>query len=570
MSYKDLNEFIKILEENGELVRVKVPVSPYLEITEIVDRVSKKYGKAILFEQVEGSSYPVLINTFGTYERMSLSLGVSSLDEIGEEIEEYLNVERYTSFSSILSFLPKLIRLLCCFPIRKRFAIKKPLCQQVIEKELDLSTIPVLKCWPLDGGRFFTLPLVFTKYPNSKNQNVGMYRMQILDKKTTAMHWHKHKDGAGLYEAYRKIGKKMPVSVAVGSSPSVIYSATAPLPPKLDEMMLAGFLNKRPIKMVKSITNDIYIPSDSQFVIEGYVDTEEELVWEGPFGDHTGYYSLADWYPKFHVTCITHRKHPIYPATVVGKPPMEDCYMAKATERIFLPILKFQMPQIIDINLPLEGVFHNCAVLSVREDYKGAARTVMNFIWGMGQMRYTKMLITINEKINPYDLTAVSKELLKNVNFQEDIIISKGPLDALDHSSNQAYYGTRIGIDAAGIEQNVTDGTLQEIYIASVYKKYPFDGRKLAKELLKTRNEKIIVIVDDFVKKEDKKEVLWRVFNNIDGERDFIIEENRLAIDATKKWKEEGLRRPWPEDIVMSEDIKSLVDRRWHEYGITF
>lgn len=570
MSYKDLNEFIKILEENGELVRVKVPVSPYLEITEIVDRVSKKYGKAILFEQVEGSSYPVLINTFGTYERMSLSLGVSSLDEIGAEIEEYLNVERYTSFSSIVSFLPKLIRLLCCFPIRKGFTIKRPLCQQVIEREPDLSAIPVLKCWPLDGGRFFTLPLIFTKYPNSKNQNVGMYRMQILDKKTTAMHWHKHKDGAGLYEAYRKIGKKMPVSVAVGSSPSVIYSATAPLPPKLDEMMLAGFLNKRPIKMVKSITNDIYIPSDSQFVIEGYVDTEEEFVWEGPFGDHTGYYSLADWYPKFHVTCITHRKHPIYPATVVGKPPMEDCYMAKATERIFLPILKFQMPQIIDINLPLEGVFHNCAVLSVREDYKGAARTVMNFIWGMGQMRYTKMLITVNEKINPYDLTAVCKELLKNVNFQEDIIISKGPLDALDHSSNQAYYGTRIGIDATGIEQNITDGTLQDIYIASVYKKYPFDGRKLAKELLKTRNEKIIVIVDDFVKKEDKKEVLWRVFNNIDGERDFIIEENRLAIDATKKWEEEGLRRPWPEDIVMTEDIKSLVDRRWHEYGITF
>lgn len=570
MSYKDLNEFIKILEENGELVRVKVPVSPYLEITEIVDRVSKKYGKAILFEQVEGSSYPVLINTFGTYERMSLSLGVSSLDEIGAEIEEYLNVERYTSFSSIVSSLPKLIRLLCCFPIRKGFTIKRPLCQQVIEREPDLSAIPVLKCWPLDGGRFFTLPLIFTKYPNSKNQNVGMYRMQILDKKTTAMHWHKHKDGAGLYEAYRKIGKKMPVSVAVGSSPSVIYSATAPLPPKLDEMMLAGFLNKRPIKMVKSITNDIYIPSDSQFVIEGYVDTEEEFVWEGPFGDHTGYYSLADWYPKFHVTCITHRKHPIYPATVVGKPPMEDCYMAKATERIFLPILKFQMPQIIDINLPLEGVFHNCAVLSVREDYKGAARTVMNFIWGMGQMRYTKMLITVNEKINPYDLTAVCKELLKNVNFQEDIIISKGPLDALDHSSNQAYYGTRIGIDATGIEQNITDGTLQDIYIASVYKKYPFDGRKLAKELLKTRNEKIIVIVDDFVKKEDKKEVLWRVFNNIDGERDFIIEENRLAIDATKKWEEEGLRRPWPEDIVMTEDIKSLVDRRWHEYGITF
>lgn len=570
MSYKDLNEFIKILEENGELVRVKVPVSSYLEITEIVDRVSKKYGKAILFEQVEGSSYPVLINTFGTYERMSLSLGVSSLDEIGAEIEEYLNVERYTSFSSIVSFLPKLIRLLCCFPIRKGFTIKRPLCQQVIEREPDLSAIPVLKCWPLDGGRFFTLPLIFTKYPNSKNQNVGMYRMQILDKKTTAMHWHKHKDGAGLYEAYRKIGKKMPVSVAVGSSPSVIYSATAPLPPKLDEMMLAGFLNKRPIKMVKSITNDIYIPSDSQFVIEGYVDTEEEFVWEGPFGDHTGYYSLADWYPKFHVTCITHRKHPIYPATVVGKPPMEDCYMAKATERIFLPILKFQMPQIIDINLPLEGVFHNCAVLSVREDYKGAARTVMNFIWGMGQMRYTKMLITVNEKINPYDLTAVCKELLKNVNFQEDIIISKGPLDALDHSSNQAYYGTRIGIDATGIEQNITDGTLQDIYIASVYKKYPFDGRKLAKELLKTRNEKIIVIVDDFVKKEDKKEVLWRVFNNIDGERDFIIEENRLAIDATKKWEEEGLRRPWPEDIVMTEDIKSLVDRRWHEYGITF
>lgn len=569
MSYKDLNDFIKRLEDKGELIRIKIPVSPILEITEIVDRVSKKYGKALLFEQVEGSPYPVLINAFGTYERMSLSLSANSLDDIGNDIKTYLNLDTYTSIRSLVKFLPKLTRLLCCFPIHKPFTLVKAPCQQVIERKPNLSTLPVLQCWPCDGGRFFTLPLVFTKYPNSKNQNVGMYRMQILDNQTTAMHWHKHKDGAGLYEAYQELGKKMPVSVALGSSPAVTYSATAPLPPKLDEMMLAGFLNKRPISMVKSITNDIYIPADSQFVIEGYVDTEEELVWEGPFGDHTGYYSLADWYPKFHVTCITHRKYPIYPATVVGKPPMEDCYMAKATERIFLPILKFQMPQIININLPLEGVFHNCAIISVREDYMGAARTVMNFIWGMGQMRYTKMLITVNENINPYDMEKVMDEILKKVDYNQDLVISKGPLDALDHSSDQAYFGTRVGIDATGSlkeEKNV----LQNYFITSIHKKKPFDGIKAAKELIRIRMEKLIIIVDDFVNKEDKKEVLWRVFNNIDGIRDFIVEDNKLAIDATKKQKEEGLRRPWPEDIMMTEEIKSLVDKRWIDYGITF
>lgn len=570
MSYKDLNDFIKQLEKKGELIRVKVPVSPLLEITEIVDRVSKQHGKALLFENVEGSPYPVLINAFGSYERMSLSLSANSLDEIGNDVQKYLNLDTYTSIGSLVKFLPKLTRLLSCFPIHKPFTIKKAPCQQVIERKPDLSTLPVLQCWPLDGGRFFTLPLVFTKYPNSKNQNVGMYRMQILDKQTTAMHWHKHKDGAGLYEAYHSLGEKMPVSVALGSSPAVVYSATAPLPPKLDEMMLAGFLNKRSISMVKSITNDIYIPADSQFVIEGYVDTEEDLVWEGPFGDHTGYYSLADWYPKFHVTCITHKKHPIYPATVVGKPPMEDCYMAKATERIFLPILKFQMPQIVNINLPLEGVFHNCAIISVREDYKGAARTVMNFIWGMGQMRYTKMLITINEKINPYHMEEVMEEILKKVDFKEDLVISKGPLDALDHSSNEAYYGTRIGIDATGSIKEEKNGILQTLYITSIHKKQPFDGKKAANELLHIRMEKILIIVDDYVNTEDKKEVLWRVFNNIDGVRDFIIEDNRLAIDGTKKQKEEGLKRPWPEDIVMTEEIKNLVDKRWKEYGITF
>ena len=363
MSYKDLHKFIEELEQHGELTRISAEVSSNLEITEITDRVSKAHGPALLFEKVRGSKYPVLINAMGSYKRMSMGLGVKELDELGALITDYINLGNYLSVKKLMKRIPRLLRLLYVFPSKSR---RKGKCQEVIEREVDLDTLPVLQCWPEDAGKFVTLPLVFTKDIKTKRQNVGMYRLQILDKTSTGMHWHKHKDGSEIYKGYQESGKRMPVSVALGCDPAITYSSTAPLPPMLDEMMLAGWLRKSRVKMVKCITNDIYVPASAEFILEGYVDPAEELVLEGPFGDHTGYYSLADYYPRFHVTCITHRKAAIYPATVVGKPPMEDCYMAKATERIFLPMLRMIIPEMVDMNLPLEGVFHNCAIVSIK------------------------------------------------------------------------------------------------------------------------------------------------------------------------------------------------------------
>lgn len=567
MAYKNLNDFIVKLEKQGELIRIKEEVSSELEITEITDRVSKQYGPALLFENVKDSEYPVLMNAFGSTKRMSQALLSDSLDKIGDRIASYLDFEKLFSIKGIISYIPKVLSLVHCIPIPKLrlgkvYLGRRPACQQVIEKEVDLSKIPVLKCWPEDGGRFITLPLVFTKYRKSMRQNIGMYRMQILDKNTTGMHWHKHKDGCGIYSDYQKCGEKMPVSVVIGADPAITYSATAPMPKGISEIFLAGFLRKKSVKMVKCITNDIYVPAESEFVLEGYVDTTEELFEEGPFGDHTGYYSLVDLYPKFHVTCITHRKNAIYPATIVGKPPMEDCYLAKVTERIFLPMLKMIMPELVEINLPLEGVFHNCAIVSIKNSYKGSAQTIMSQIWGSGQMRYTKMIIVVDENTNPHDIKTVKKCILERVRFPDDITISKGPLDALDHSSNEALFGNRVGIDASNTEKKFTDSTI-EIVPLKTKKTKAWEGRELAKEMLETSTSRIILIVDADEDITDEKTIMWRLFNNIDAGRDFYYKDKKIAIDATKKITQEGIKRPWPNDIVMDEETKSKVDKIW-------
>lgn len=445
MAFKDLQEFIRVLEEKGELKRIKTEVDSNLEITEIADRVSKKYGQALLFENVKGSKYPLLINAMGTYERMSMALGVDKLDDIGNDIEEFIDISNYLGLMKKFQALPKLARMASVFSLKLP---TKGSCQEVIENEPDLDTLPILKCWPGDGGRFITLPLVITKDPENGTQNMGMYRLQVYDKTSTGMHWHLHKDGREIYEKYKKLGGKMPVSVALGCDPAITYAATAPLPKMIDEMMFAGYLRKLPVKLVKSITNDIYVPADAEFIIEGYVDVNEELKLEGPFGDHTGYYSLADYYPVFHVTCITHKKNPVYPTTIVGKPPMEDCYMGKATERIFLPLLKMQYPEIVDINFPLEGVFHNCVIVSIKKRYPGHGKKIMNSLWGIGQMMYTKMIIVVDENVSPQDLSTVAWKVFNNIDAKRDVVISEGPLDALDHASNLPHYGYRMGIDA--------------------------------------------------------------------------------------------------------------------------
>lgn len=566
MAYKDLQHFIRELDKRGELKRINTEVSANLEITEITDRVSKEYGPALLFENVTNSKYPVLINAMGTYERMSLSLGVESLDEIGDKIAKYLNLSNYLSIKNLFKNIPMLLRLLYVFPFKKW---SKGACQEVIEYNVDLETLPVLKCWPQDAERFFTLPLVFTKEYNSKKQNVGMYRMQILDKTSTGMHWHKHKDGTSIYRGYIKANEKMPISVALGCDPAITYAATAPLPREIDEMLLAGWLRKKNVKMVKCITNDIYVPADAEIVLEGYVDPSEDLVLEGPFGDHTGYYSLADYYPRFHVTCITHKKNAVYPATIVGKPPMEDCYMAKATERIFLPILKLQIPEMVDLNLPFEGVFHNCAIISVRNIYPGCASKVMNSVWGMGQMMYTKLIIIVDETVDVQNPIEVRDAILNNVNGKECMVFSEGPLDALDHSSNLPLHGCRLGIDATINTTNEKSKTKKTptYKFLSVKKERAWQAKEAIEEYMKNNEDKFIVAFDHDVDINNLSYAMWKLFNNVDASRDMVFYEDKIGVDATKKLKEEGLTRGWPDDINMSDDIKQRVDRRWNEYG---
>lgn len=443
MAYKDLQSFINVLEKKDMLKKITAQVDSDLEITEIADRVVKSGGPALLFENVKDSPYPLLINAFASYERLNLALEVESIDHIAHDIEELIDMSNYATFMDKLKALPKLAKLVVIFPKK----VMSAPCQEVVE-EPDLSKLPVLKCWPEDGGRFITLPLVITRDPDSGVQNMGMYRLQVFDNKTTGMHWHLHKDGREIYDKYKKLGGRMPVAVALGCDPATIYAATAPLPKMIDEMVFAGFLRKSPINIVKCKTNDIYVPANAEFILEGYVDVEESLHEEGPFGDHTGYYSLKDNYPVFHLTCITHKKTPVYPATIVGKPPMEDCFLGKATERIFLPLIKIQCPEIVDMNFPLEGVFHNCVIVSIKKRYPGHAKKIMHALWGMGQMMYTKMIIVVDENINPHDISAVAWKVFNNIDAARDLVIVEGPLDALDHASPTAHYGHKMGIDA--------------------------------------------------------------------------------------------------------------------------
>ena len=444
MHFKDLRDFTAFLEGRGELRRVSAEVDPHLEITAITDRICKRQGPALLFERPKGSSMPILMNAFGSYRRMSWALGVERLDEVGERIRELLRPEVPESMWEKLSALNRLRRFAGFQPKRVRSG---PCQEVVIRDDVDLYEMPVLHCWPGDGGPFITLPLVFTKDPRTGRQNMGMYRLQVYDRCTTGMHWHVHHDGAANYHLARGRGQRMEVAVALGGDPATIYAATAPLPPMIDELLFAGFLRDEGVEVVRCQTVDLEVPAHAEIVLEGYVDAQETRV-EGPFGDHTGYYSLADAYPVFHVQCITRRRDPIYPSTVVGRPPMEDCYMGKATERIFLPLLQVQLPEVVDINLPLEGVFHNCAILSIDKRYAGHAQKVMHAVWGMGQMMFTKMIVVVDGTVDAQDLSAVAWKVFNNVDPARDITVVKGPLDALDHSSNLPRFGSKIGIDA--------------------------------------------------------------------------------------------------------------------------
>jgi len=527
LAYNDLREWIAALERAGELKRVKTEVDPVLEIAEITDRVSKGRdkkghpgGPALLFENPKGSNIPVLINQFGSERRMRMALEVDSLDEVADRIRHFMDVKSPQGILDKIKMLPMLAEMGKFFPK----TVSSGPCKEVIRKDnFDLNHLPILKCWPQDAGRFITLPCVVTRDPKTGKRNVGMYRMQVYDGQSAGMHWQRQKIGAEHYrEMLRRASAnqdqnthpsqtqgrmgyprdnssvdvmartsggsvlpegglptgKMEVAVAIGTDPALTFSAIVPAPPDVEEYLIAGFLRQSPVELVKCETVDLEVPAASELVLEGYVNLDE-LRTEGPFGDHTGFYSLPDLYPVFHLTCVTHRNNPIYATTIVGKPPQEDAYMGKAVERIFLPLMKLTIPELVDVNLPIEGVFHNLMIVSIRKSYPGQARKVMNAIWSLGQAMFTKCVIVVDEDVNVQDIGEVTLKVLNHIDPERDIEFTLGPVDSLDHASRLPNFGSKMGID------------------------------------------------------------------------------------ATRKWSSEGFSRPWPDEILMDEKTKSLVNSKW-------
>jgi 4-hydroxy-3-polyprenylbenzoate decarboxylase len=440
----DLRAFIDLLEREGELARVGPEVDPRLEVAEITDRASKAHGPALLFEQPKrpagaaGPAMPVLMNQFGSFRRLELALG-APLDEIARRITGLLELQVPSSLVGKVKALGQLKELASYGPR----PTKKAAFREVVVEPPDLARLPVLTTWPGDGGPFITLPVVVTKDRQGR-QNAGMYRLQVFDGQTTGMHWHIHHDGAA---NFREADGRLEVAVALGTDPAVTYAATAPLPPGISEFMFAGFLRGAPVELAPCATVDLAVPADAEIVLEGYVDKDERRR-EGPFGDHTGYYSLADDYPVFHITAMSHRRNAVYPATIVGRPPMEDAYLGKATERLFLPLLQLVQPDIVDMDLPIEGVFHDCVIISVRKSYPGQARKIMNAVWGMGQMMFTKFVVVVDEHVDVHDYSEVTWRVFNNVDPRRDCLVVDGPLDVLDHASPLARYGAKMGIDA--------------------------------------------------------------------------------------------------------------------------
>jgi 4-hydroxy-3-polyprenylbenzoate decarboxylase len=536
LAYDDLRDWIAALDRAGELKKIRTEVDPILEIAEVTDRVSKNNagqasspgaaaksgGPALLFQNIKGHpGAQVLINQFGSARRMNLALEVEQLDEVADRIREFMNVKSPQGFLDKVKMLPMLAEMGKFFPK----TVSTGPCKEVIRRDnFSLDWFPILQCWPKDAGRFITLPCVITRDPKTGKRNVGMYRMQVYDAHTTGMHWQRQKVGAEHYReqlraaANKHVGTrapgqspaaysraavdimarssggsvvpegdrpagKMEVAVAIGTDPAITFSAIVPAPPDVEEYLIAGFLRQKPVELVKCETVDLEVPASAEIILEGHVNLDE-LRPEGPFGDHTGYYSLEDLYPVFHLTCITHRKDPIYSTTIVGKPPMEDGWMGKAVERIFLPLMRLTIPEIVDINLPVEGVFHNLMIVSIKKSYPGQARKVMNAVWSLGQAMFTKCILVVDEDVNVQDIGEVTLKVLNHIDPERDIQFTLGPVDSLDHASRLPNYGSKMGID------------------------------------------------------------------------------------ATRKWSSEGFTRPWPDEILMDEKTKALVDKKWKELGI--
>jgi 4-hydroxy-3-polyprenylbenzoate decarboxylase len=478
--WDSLGAFVRFLEERGELRRITREIDPVLEVSAIAQRSVRGNGPALLFERIKGSRYPLLINTYATRRRISWALGVPDLDEHARAIADLVKSQPPVGLMDKVRMLPKLARVASAMPKTVRHAA----CQEVVENEPDLSKLPILTTWPEDGGPYITLPMVITRDPENGTRNVGCYRMQVYDPRTTAMHWQLHKTGRRHMRRYKEMGhQRMPVAVALGGDPVLAYAATAPLPDGIDELMFAGFLRRKPVEMVQCKTVDLEVPASADFILEGYVDVDE-LRREGPFGDHTGYYSLADDYPVFHLTAITRRDSPIYATTVVGPPPQEDAWLGKATERLFLPLLQMTFPEIVDMNLPIEGVFHNLCIVSIKKEYPHHARKICHSLWGMGQMMFAKCIVVVDPDVNVQDVREVAWRALNNIDAKRDVFFAEGPIDVLDHASTSFGFGGKLGVD------------------------------------------------------------------------------------ATRKWKDEGFTRQWPEVLKMDPAVEARVSEMWKELGL--
>ncbi len=481
MAFSDLRSYLVALEKAGDLRRVATEVSPILEITEVADRVVKKRGPALLFERVTGGTVPVAINLFGSRERVMRALEIASWQEWADRVHFFLEPKLPTSLLDKVRTLPKLAEVAGIFP---KVVKDGPVHEVVTTGErVDLSELPVLQCWPQDGGRFFTLTNVITKDRATGGRNCGMYRLQVYDRNTTGMHWHLHHDSARIFHDRARAGERTEVAVALGGDPATMFAPAVPLPPGIDETVFAGFVRREPVAMVRCVSVDLEVPARAEIVLEGWVDPEERRT-EGPFGDHTGYYSLADEYPVFHVTAVTRRRDAIYPTIIVGRPPMEDCWMGYAIERMFLPLMQKMLPEVVDYHMPFEGVFHNLMVVAIDKRYPQHARKVMHGIWGLGQATFTKVIVVVDADVDVHDSAEVAWRALANIDPQRDMEVVSGPAETLDHASPMPWWGSKVGID------------------------------------------------------------------------------------ATRKWPSEGFARPWPDDIVMSPDVKRKIDALWNGLGI--
>ncbi len=583
--YNSLREFVDALDRNSELVRVSAEVSTEYEITEIVDRISKSPdgGKAVLFENC-GSQFPLLINAMGSEHRMAMVAGVERLEELTERIDSLLRsaTKPMSSVWDKLKMLPLLADVAKWMP---RSSTSQGACQQVqlMGDDARLSLLPILKCWGFDGGRFITLPMVNTIDPDTKGRNVGMYRMQVIDEHTTAMHWHIHKTGARHYEAYKARGERMPVSVALGGDLAYTYAATAPMPDNMDEYLLAGFLRQKSVKLVKCLTNDIYVPEDCDFVIEGYVDPAEEKIVEGPFGDHTGFYSLQDYYPLFHVTAITHRRDAIYPATIVGIPPQEDSAIAVATERIFVAPIRFALhPEVCDLYMPAAGTAHNVAITSVKSRYAGQAQKIILSMWGSGQMMFNKYLVVTDDDVDLRDAAQLSA-LLRSAKLDERVVRGRGVLDVLDHATATNGVGGKLGVDLTGVtsrelypawsavEGFVVDDSLVEewgMLLLFISPEIEIDLSDLLRRL-SLRDVNFVTIFDSAASTLTPYDLLWLGAANSEVDRDVIFEGGSILVDARSKVPARGANPARFPNVVLSRpDVVELVDRRWAEYGL--